>query len=89
MKNVDVIKNFVNGSTKGKTANLYIEGDKLFNYNTCIAQRVDNNNMIVNMTKYSTSTSTIQNKLLDMMMYQYGGYFTIVKDVEININSLD
>lgn len=61
MKNLDVIKNFINGEAKGKTKNLYIEGNNLINYYTIIATR--NNGFKVNSTKYSQSTSTIQNAL--------------------------
>lgn len=69
MKNIDVITTFVNGGTKAKTKNLRIEGDKLFNYNTCLAERYEKlggeeMGFIVNATKYSMSTTTIQNKLL-------------------------
>jgi hypothetical protein len=68
MKNIDVIKTFVNGGTTGKTKNLRIEGEKLFNYNTCLAQR-NGTEIVVNATKYSTSTTTIQNKLLHELTY--------------------
>ena len=61
MKNIDVIKGFINGEVKAKTKNLYIEGDNLINYSTIIATR--NNGFKVNSTKYSQSTSTIQNAL--------------------------
>lgn len=69
MKNIDVIKAFANGETKAKTKNLYIEGDKLFNYDTCIAERwlkIDGREygFVVNVTKYSVSTTTIQNAIL-------------------------
>ena len=62
MKNIDVIKLFVNGATKGKTKNLFIDGDNLINYSTIIAKRT-NSGFEVNSTKYSVSTSTIQNAL--------------------------
>lgn len=62
MKNIDIIKKFVNGETKGKTTNLYIQGDSLINYSTIIAKRTDKG-FLVNSTKYSQSTSTIQNAL--------------------------
>lgn len=69
MKNLDVIVTFVNGGSKAKTNNLYIENDKLFNYNTCIAERYEKLGgelgFIVNATKYSQSTTTIQNKLMN------------------------
>jgi hypothetical protein len=72
MKNIDVINAFVSGANKGKTKNLRIEGDKLMNYNTCIAERWDKLGgeefgFVVNTTKYSQSTTTIQNKLLTVI----------------------
>jgi hypothetical protein len=72
MKNIDVITTFINGGAKAKTKNLRIEGDKLFNYNTCIAERWakiggEEYGFVVNATKYSQSTTTIQNKLLHLI----------------------
>ena len=88
MKNVDVIKSFVVGDNwVNKTKNLKIDGDKLVNYDTVIAQRVDDNNIILNMTKYSQSTTTIQNQVLDALR-NYGEYFEIVKDVRMGAKSL-
>lgn len=70
MKNIDVIKTFVNGGTKAKTTNLYIDGDKLMNYTTCLCERFEKLGgqefgFVINTTKYSQSTTTIQNKLYD------------------------
>lgn len=61
MKNNDVIKSFVNGATSGKnhSGNLRIEGNKLIHYCTCIAERYATG-IIVNVTKYSVTTSKIQ-----------------------------
>jgi len=71
MMNIDIIKTFLNGGDKAKTTNLRIEGNKLFNYQTCIAERNWNNNyghnFIVNVTKYSKSTTTIQNQLIQLI----------------------
>lgn len=62
MKNIEVIRTFVNGGTKAKTKNLHIDGDKLINYNTCIAVR-KSGNIVINNKKYSVTTSKIQNML--------------------------
>jgi hypothetical protein len=72
MKNIDVIKTFANGGAKAKTKNLRIEGDRLMNYDTCIAERWaklggEEYGFVVNVTKYSQSTTTIQNKLVDII----------------------
>lgn len=62
MKNIEVIQNFINGETKSKTAHLYIEGENLVNYSTVIARRI-NGTIYLNATKYSQTTSTIQNMI--------------------------
>lgn len=61
MKNLDVIKAFIYGDTL-HTTNLRSTGDKLINYSTCIAQRKDGQ-IYVTDTKFSISTSKIQNAL--------------------------
>lgn len=71
-KNIEVLYAFVNGESKPKTKNLYIEGDKLFNYGTCIAERWEKiggqeYGFAVNVTKYSMSTTTIQNQLIRLL----------------------
>jgi flagellar basal body rod protein FlgC len=64
MKNVDVIRTFINGGRKAKTTNLEIVNSNLFNYNTVIAEYTNEYGLILNVTKYSQSTSTIQNALI-------------------------
>lgn len=70
MKNINVINTFINGGNKSKTANVHIEDDKLFNYGTCIAERFlrvggQEYGFVINATKYSQTTTTIQNMLLN------------------------
>jgi hypothetical protein len=64
MTTKDLIVEFVNGATKGKASGgrLYIEGNKLINYGTCLAEVV-NGTWYVNVTKYSRTTTTHQNYL--------------------------
>lgn len=70
-KNIDVLKAFVSGDDNVKTKNLKIEGDQLINYDTVIAERKwmpsGEFYFTVNTTKYSNSTTTTQNKLLDLL----------------------
>jgi hypothetical protein len=66
MTNEKLMQEFLNGATKGKAGNLKIEGDKLIQYSTTIAQRV-NGQVIVNVTKYSKTTTVLQNKLTKWM----------------------
>lgn len=84
MKNLDVIKNFVNHAKACKTKSVISTGDKLFSYNTIIAERI-NGVMYANFTKYSPTTSTAQNKLA----YVLNGHAIIVEgNVPRNTQSL-
>ena len=62
MRNQEVISKFVHFAESAATANVRSIGDKLFNYETCIAQRHEGK-VIVNVTRYSVTTSRIQNYL--------------------------
>lgn len=64
MKNDQLIKNFVQGATIGKstTGNLYIAGNNLINYSTVIATRKENK-IYLNKNHYSQTTSKIQNMI--------------------------
>ena len=60
--NLSVIKAFVNNET-ASTTNLSTTGDKLVSYQTTIAQRDQEGNIVVNITKYSPTTSKMQTYL--------------------------
>lgn len=62
MTTQDVISKFINGATKGKASSLEISGEKLYNYSTVIAQRI-NGAVVLNVTKYSMTTTKHQNRL--------------------------
>lgn len=63
MRNDQVIKEFVDGCEKSlHTETVSIDGDRLFSYATCIAQRVKDG-IVVNGTKYSVTTSKHQSYL--------------------------
>jgi hypothetical protein len=89
MKNQDVIEAFVGYDIKpgieSHTGNLYItmSGRKLMNYNTVLAQRVGNE-IIVNSTKYSVTTSKIQTWLRGAA----GAYVETTKHVPMNTQDL-
>ena len=59
MSNKEFIRKFAQGATRGQYSNLRIEGDKLINYWTVIAERVADG-VRLNERKYSRSTSAIQ-----------------------------
>ena len=62
MRNKEVISKFVNFAESAATANVRSTGTQLFNYETCIAQRHEGK-IIVNVTRYSMTTSKLQNNL--------------------------
>lgn len=62
MTNREVCKRFVSGSECANGSNLYVSGDRLFSYGTCIAERLKDG-FIVNATKYSVTTSKHQTYL--------------------------
>lgn len=71
MSNENLIKNFNIGENKGHTSycesvgqyRLHIGNNILYSYKTPIAIRLDNGNVILNKTKYSSTTSHIQSKI--------------------------
>lgn len=66
MTNEKLMKEFLNGATKGKAGNLKIEGSRLIQYDTTIAQFI-NGQVVINITKYSQTTTVLQNKLKSWM----------------------
>ena len=73
MTNKQVSNAFVSGkSAKSSNGNLWVswDGKRLFNYETCIAQRLQDGTFVVNSTKYSVSTSKIQT----YVRYTIGNY---------------
>lgn len=64
MTNGEVIKSFIDGATKAKSNNLKINGNLLVYYETTIAERLEDGRNIVNVQRYSVSTTRIQKVLL-------------------------
>jgi hypothetical protein len=62
MRNSQVITAFIN-SKEAKTQHLRTDGTKLINYNTVIAKK-EGDKVVVSSTKYSQTTSTIQNMVI-------------------------
>lgn len=85
LKNAEVVKNFVGrfGDCQSYTGNLYSRGNKLYNYSTVIAQYIEGE-LVINATKYSTSTSRIQN----MVRNEAYRYIETEKYVPINTSDL-
>lgn len=86
MSNQSVINAFMNGKcANSSNGNLRSNGDRLINYSTCIAQRLDNGKVLFNATKYSVSTSKIQ-RLIDKLLC---GKFVKLTSVPINTRYLE
>lgn len=64
MKNIEVIRTFLEQRGKAKTTHLITEGNKLINYTTEIARINGKNELEINCNYYSQTTSTIQNTLI-------------------------
>lgn len=64
MTTQDIVSAFIDGQESGNASGgrLQIIGNRLMNYNTCIAQR-SQGGLIVNVTKYSPTTSKHQTRL--------------------------
>lgn len=89
-RNNDFIEYFLNGGRDQKKCNnLYIEDNKLFNYNTILLEEVENE-IYFNTTKYSKSTSRIQTYIRQELYYmdRYIHNIHLIKDVERNTQSL-
>ena len=88
-KNNDFITYYLAGGREQKNCNnLHIKGDKLFNYDTVIAQKSEDGTLYINMTKYSTSTSRIQNALLREAQYYYYTGLIVLNNIQIDTKDL-
>lgn len=68
MRNNQVIEAFLSHNEEmSDNKNLRSTGTKLFLYSTCIAEWVEDT-LIVNLTKYSRTTSKIQNRLVKRVL---------------------
>lgn len=81
MKNFDVIKKFVDEAKRANGYSVFSTGDKLFSFNTIIAERI-NGIIYVNPTNYSLTTSKAQT-YLRLYVKAYLGYECI--ETENNI----
>lgn len=63
MKQSDLCEKFAIGATKGTASNMFIDNRKIYSYGTVIAQRAGARHVILNKTKYSSSTSRQQSRL--------------------------
>ena len=76
MRTRDLIEKFVNGKSGLFASNMYSKGDKLFNWETVIAQFIDNI-LFINTTHYSVTTTKHQNELLRLAERNNMHYYTV------------
>lgn len=86
MKNIDVINSFLCKNFNKRASSVSSQLNKLFSYNTVIGQWFDNT-LLINITKYSVTTSTSQNELISSADKKGINWYT-VKDVSINTKDL-
>lgn len=83
----NLIELFLSGSKEGSTCaksmpgNLKIRGDKLFHYDTVIAERTDSGSFIINLSQHSIRTGNVQKQLKQALL---GQEYVIVKKVPRN-----
>ena len=86
MRTRDLIENFVNGKSGLFASNMHSKGDKLFNWETVIAQFIDNI-LFINTTHYSITTSKHQNNLIEFAN-QKGIHYYTVDGISMNTRDL-
>ena len=64
MRQLDLVKAFVDGATEGDALSQHIRGDQLVHYNTAILERHEDN-FILNYTRYSLATGKVQKMITD------------------------
>lgn len=93
MRNHEVYKYFWEGITcKNGRMNVSCESDRLISYGTTIIQKSNINGIpaiIVNKTKYSTSTSRHLNQALYVRQMKYNDCPVFYTDKEVPINTYD
>ena len=87
MKNKDVILAFLK-KEEAWGSNLYSTGKRLINYNTSIAEWYTNYHLIINDTKYSSTTSRWQNVLKSELFPARGIVDYHINDININTHDL-
>lgn len=70
MSNKNVILAFLN-EEQAKSLSLFSTGDKLFSYNTCIAEWLTSDTILININKYSVTTSKHLTLLRNNIKNQY------------------
>lgn len=86
MKNSEVIDKFLNKDFNTHANSVSSENNKIFSYNTIIGQWFDNV-LLINITKYSVTTSKHQNYLVSEANSK-GAKWHTVSDISMGTNDL-
>lgn len=86
MKNSEVVEAFLRkGMANNSTGSLHSTGTKLFSYATCIAEwedkEWDNDTLIINLTKYSNTSSRHLYYLKRCLERGFQGHYNTVLEV--------
>lgn len=86
MTNLEVVNKFIK-RLPAHALNLYSTGDKLFSYNTCIAEyHLDM--LLINNTKYSNTTSRQLSILKQLLPTCYNTIIVYIEKIPINTQAL-
>lgn len=72
MKQSDLCEKFACGAKSGKASNMFIDENRIFSYGTVLAQKTTTGHILLNKTKYSSSTSRQQGRLNYELSRVYG-----------------
>lgn len=79
--NHDVVENFVKKNRESsKGFSIVFRDNRLFSYDTCIAEWMKDGTLLVNRTKYSVTTSKYQNYLM-YLLSSHTGKVVVVENV--------
>lgn len=86
----DLIIAFIEGANEGMAVGgkLRIEDNRIFNYATCLVEANEERGWLMNVTKYSPTTSTYQNKIVKHLD-KYRAFPTYLESIPKGTRSLE
>lgn len=89
ISNKSLINAFIDGNcyTNSRNGSMCVQHDRLYSYNTCIAERALNGVIYVNTTKYSQTTSK-QQSLLVRLLNDNGISYKKIGNLPWNVTSI-
>jgi len=90
MSNYEVLKSFLAGAKSGSSENIFIDGDTVYSYGVHfpLAKRVEDefDEFIVNISKYSRTTSKHQSELRGLLFRYNDTAITYLTTEEMKLN---